>query len=347
MGIKLEKDMYLEAQTKGLSFADFLEELDPSERDPQDKIVGLTAWQRQLKEYGIKTSGPNASTLEKFFATSSSTVLFPHYVSTQIHAGILAASIVPAITAARTKIESHTYDGLWMAETEQDRQLRRVDEGVHLPTVEITTAEHSVKLKKFGRMLQASYEALRLTKLPVISVFLQRIGAQLGIDESDWALQTIIAGDGNSNGITDTNVDVTNNLDYDDMTKLWLAFGQGYECNVIIAIDAMIRLILNLNEFKDPYAGFRFQAEGKLINPLGAQLIRWASAAGFYNGATAVPEWIIAIDKRYCLEEVYEQDVMVENDKLINKQLERTTVSKWSGFVKLDVNAAQALDTII
>jgi HK97 family phage major capsid protein len=347
MALKLEKEMYNEARAKGITFAELLEELDPSERDLEGKSVGLNAYQRQLKEHGIKTSGSNSTILEKFFATTSSAILFPHYVETQVMQGMQAASILPKILATETRINSHTYDAVRMTETEADRQLRSAAEGAALPTTTISTADESIKLKKFGRLLMATYEALRLSKLNVVSVFLQRMGAQIGVDESNEALRVVISGDGNSGtALTDTNADVSGVLDYDEMIKLWLAFGSGYECNVIIACDAYIQKILNMAEFKDPMAGFKFQATGDLVNPLGARLVRWSDTTGFSKDGVDVSDWVIGIDKRYCLEQVTEYGLITEVDRLIDKQFERTAVSKWTGFKKLDPAAAQAIDVV-
>ena len=347
MALKLEKEMYNEARSKGQSFADLLEELDPSPIDSDGRIAGLSAYQRQLKEHGIKTSGANATILEKFFATTASAILFPHYVETQILQGMQAASILPKIVATETRINSHTYDAVRMTETEADRQLRSVAEGAALPTTTIATAEESIKLKKFGRLIMATYEALRLQKLNVVSVFLQRIGAQIGVDESNEALRVIIAGDGNSGTeLTDTDADVSGTLDYDEMIKLWLAFGSGYECNVIVAHDTYIQTILNMDEFKDPMAGFKFQSTGDLVNPLGARLVRWSDTTGFDDDGEDVSDWVIGIDKRYCLEQVTEYGLITEVDRFIDKQFERTAVSKWTGFKKLDPDAAQAIDVV-
>jgi HK97 family phage major capsid protein len=347
MAVKLEKEMYNEARRRGITFRDLLEEIDPTpERNAQGDIVGLDAYQRQLKAQGIKTSGPNSSLLEKFFATTSSAILFPHYVETQVLQGMQAASILPQILATTTRINSHTYDAVRMSETAADRQLRAAAEGAALPTTTLATTDESIKLKKHGRLLMATYEALRLQKLNVVGVFLQRLGAQIGVDESNEALRVIIGGDGNTGtGITDTDSDVSGTLDYDEMVKLWLAFDSGYECNTIVAYDTHIQTILNMDEFKDPMAGFKFQATGQLVNPLGARLVRWADTDGFVDAsANDVSDWVIGIDRRYCLEQVVEQDVTVEVDRLIDKQFERTAVSKWTGFKKLDPAAAQAID---
>ncbi len=335
--LNLEKEMYQEARLRGMTFREFLEELDPSE-EYEGKLAEMDAFQRQLLAHEIKIKGPGADVLEKFFASTSSAVLFPHYVESQVQAGILATSLLPDLVATETMIDSHTYESLRLAESEADRQLQEIAEGTELPVTEITTAEHSVKLKKFGRLLRASYESLRLKRLNVVSVFLQRLGAQIGIDETDWALSVLINGDGNNNALTPTQSDVSGTLDYNEMVKLWLAFPAGYQCRKIVVGDEMLATILNMSEFKDPQAGFTWQRTGELISPVGAKLLRWTSTAVLPS------DYVLGVDERYALEQVTELGVMTETDRLINRQIEMTAVSKWTGFVKLDVNAAQAID---
>ena len=68
-------------------------------------------------------------------------------------------------------------------------------------------------------------------------------------------------------------------LDYDEMIRLWLAFGNGYQCRKIVVGDTLLQTILGKDEFKDPGAGFSFQRTGELVSPVGAKLLRWASSA--------------------------------------------------------------------
>lgn len=335
--LSLEKEMYEEARMRGIGFRQLLEELDPTENHT-GKLAQLDAYQRQLLAHDIKAQGPAADVLQKFFASTTSAVLFPHYVETQVLAGLLSTSLLPQIVATETMIESHTYDALSLSESEADRQLYEIAEGAELPTTEIKSTEHTVRLRKFGRLFKATYEALRLQKLNVVSVFLQRIGAQIAIDETDWALKTLIDGDGNSNPLVDTNSEVSGTLDYDEMVRLWLAFPASYQCQKIIVGDTLLRTILNMTEFKDPQAGFQFQRTGELVSPVGASLLRWASTA------VLATDWVLGIDARYALQQVTEMGVTTETDRLIDRQLETTAISKWTGFVKLDVNASQAID---
>jgi hypothetical protein len=335
--LKLEKEMFEEARLKGKTFSDLLEELDPSE-EYSGELAKLSPFERRLAYHGVKVAPPNADILQKFFASTASSVLFPEYVASQVQAGMLATSILPELVATTTNIDSHTYKKLKLAESLAERQLQEVAEGAELPTTTLQTAEHAVELRKFGRLLKASYEALRLQRINVVSVFLQRIGAQLAIDESDWALSVILNGDGNANPLLDTDSEVSGTLDYDELIRLYLEFADGYKLTTIVVGDSLIRTILNMNEFKDPEAGFGFQKTGEFVSPVGAKLVRWTSASVLPS------DLVLGLDKRFALEQITEHGVITEVDRLIDRQLEQTSVSKWTGFAKLHDAAFQAID---
>ena len=55
--LKLEKGMY---SAPGKSFTQALEELDPSENYRGTPLEGLDAYQRQLKRFDIRVSGPGS-----------------------------------------------------------------------------------------------------------------------------------------------------------------------------------------------------------------------------------------------------------------------------------------------
>jgi len=52
---------------------------------------------------------------------------------------------------------------------------------------------------------------------------------------------------------------------------------------------------------------------------------------------------IIGLDRNYALEMVKGSDVMIEYDKLIDRQLERAAITSISGFAKLFGDAAKVL----
>jgi hypothetical protein len=302
------------------------------------------ALEKALEDAGIRVKGATADRFEKFFATTASTILFPAYVESQIMMGMLAAPLLGELIATETNIDSHTYQALWFTDVVADQQLNVVGEGAVLPTTQITTAERSITLTKYGRMLEASYEALRLQRLNVVSVMLQRIGYRIALDETDDAITCLISGDGNTGSgftnATDIDADVQGTLDYDELVKLYLGFAEGYNFTTAVTRDANIRTILNMAEFKDPTAGFTFQRNGVLPGPMGASWHRWNS-----TGTTALTAMgILGIDNSIALEQVTEQGVMTESDKLIDRQIERTAITKWTGFSNIDYSAKQYLD---
>ena len=93
--------------------------------------------------------------------------------------------------------------------------------------------------------------------------------------------------------------------------------------------------MLKIPELQNPLTGLNFQGTGKLTTPLGAQLHR-TSAVG--DGI------IIGLDNRYALELVRAGDVLVEYDKLIDRQLERAAITSISGFGKICDGAAAVLN---
>ena len=102
---------------------------------------------------------------------------------------------------------------------------------------------------------------------------------------------------------------------------------------ILCSTDTMTKL-LKIPELQNPMTGLNFQGTGKLTTPLGAQLHR--------TGAEA-DNMIIGLDNRYALELVRAGDVLVEYDKLIDRQLERAAITSISGFGKICQGAAMAL----
>ncbi|HBN81893.1 MAG TPA: phage major capsid protein, partial [Ruminococcaceae bacterium] len=171
--IRLEKGMY----GTGKSFTQTLESLDPSENYEGTALSGLDAYQRQLKRFGIRVSGAGSDAVEKFFQTGDSAALFPEYVTRAVRQGMERADLLPGIVATVTSIGSMDYRTITSDPSEDEKELKPVAEGAQLPQTVVRTQENLVRLHKRGRMLVASYEALRFQKLDLFTVTLKQIGA--------------------------------------------------------------------------------------------------------------------------------------------------------------------------
>lgn len=174
--ITLEKGMY---GVPGKSFTQVLEELDSSHNYAGTPMAGLDAYQRQLKRFGIKVSGPGCDTVEKFFTSSQSAALFPEYVARAVKQGMEMANHLPDMVATVTMVNALDYRTIKATTDENEKIADAVTEGNALPETVIKTSDALVKLQKRGRLLSSSYEALRFHKLDLFTVILRQIGAYI------------------------------------------------------------------------------------------------------------------------------------------------------------------------
>ena len=325
-GISLEKGMYA---VPGKSFTQVLEELDHSDQYRGTSLEGLDAYQRQLKRFDIKVSGPGSSTVEKFFSAAGSAALFPEYVARAVAQGMEKNNKVTDLVATVTRIDALDYRGL-DAESEDEGSVPVVAEGAKLPQTAIRTSSGLVRLRKRGRVLSTSYEALRYKKLDLLTVTLRQIGAYMAAALNQDAVNTLLEGDGSKAGISFT---ASTSLAYEDFLKLWGSLAP-FELNTLAAGTEGMQKLLQITEFKDAQAGLNFQGTGKLCTPLGATLVH---IPGMESGK------IVGLDKTAALEMVQAGDIVTEYDRLIDRQLEQTAISVTAGFARLYTGAAHGV----
>ena len=327
--IKLEKGLY----TTGKSFTEALEELDPSENYIGTELEGLDAYQRQLKRFSIKVSGKGSDRVEKFFKTSDSAALFPEYISRAVRAGIDENNLLDKIVATTTNVEALDYRTITSVPSEEDKTLVLVNEGEAIPETQVKTQENLVKLHKRGRMLVASYEAIRFQRLDLFTVTLRQIGAYIAKAQLKDAVDVLMNGDGNDNAITASTVAAEGTLAYGDLVDFWNSFDP-YTLNCIIASPSMASKILKLSEMRDAAAGLNFHSTGNLVTPFGAELVKSSAVA---------ENKLIGLDRTCALELVTAGGVTTEFDKLIDRQLERAAITSIAGFAKIYTPASKAL----
>ena len=189
-------------------------------------------------------------------------------------------------------------------------------------------------------MLVASYEAIRFQRLDLFSVTLRQIGAYIGRMHLEDAIRVIVDGDGNGNAAsayavgTDPISGSSGTLSYGALVDFWSQFDPYTMNTILVGSDAMLQL-LKLPEFQNPLTGLNFQGTGKLTSPLGANLLRTACCPAGK---------IIGLDRGYALEMICGSEVMVEYDKLIDRQLERAAITSIAGFGKICDGAAAVLN---
>lgn len=300
---KLEKGMY---QEPGRSFSQVLEDIDPSDRYIGTPLEGLDAFQRQLKRFDIRVKGSASDTVDKFFATSDSAVLFPEYVARVVRRGMEESDVAPMITASVTKVDNE----------EQIGNTR-------------------TKLRRRGRLLVSSYDTVSAQKLDLFSVTLRQIGSYIAHPRLKDAVDVLVNGDCDSKAAEVTSLNDGSIFGYNTLLDFWAQFDP-YEMNIALASNDVALDLLKMPEFQNPSAGFSFQQPHCVTMPFGPMLIR----------SNAVPQnTVIGIDKRFALEMGQVGDVTTEYDKLINRQFERTAITIISGFSKIYDEASRVLST--
>ena len=327
--IKLDKGLY--GTRKG--FLSELESIDPSENYKGTNLEGLDAFERQLKRFDIKLKGAGSSTVDKFFATTDSAVLFPEYVSRAVRQGIEEGKHLDSIVATKTNIEGLDYRTITSIPTADEKELKEVAEGAQIPETVIHTQENLVTLKKRGRMLVASYEAIRFQRLDLFTVTLRQIGAYIARSQFKDAVNVLIDGDGNNNPAEVVAPATAGTITYADLIKLWNTFSP-YEMNTLIASPDIMAKLLAMPEFRDAPAGLNFHGNGSMITPLGAKLIK----------SNDLSKIIVALDKNYALEMVTAGGVQTDFDRLIDRQLERAAITQISGFAKIFADSAKVMN---
>jgi len=330
--LQLDKGLY--SAQKG--FTQALESADPSANYRGTAMEGLDAYERQLKRFGIRVSGAGSDRIEKFFQNSGTATLFPEYVARAVRQGMERADVLPSIVAATTLIDGNDYRSItnYTDPAQAPNALNNpVSEGDPLPPTMLKTKDQLVAMKKHGRKIDISYEAVKFHRLDLFTVMLRQLGAEIAKAILADAVTVLISGDGSPNTAASTVSKGGSAIAYADLLALWNSFDP-FSMTTILASSAAAQQVLNLPEMRDGCAGLDFHGTGKLVTPLGAELIKSA----------AVPAGkIVALDKNCALELVKAGDIVTDYNKLIDCQLEAAAVSATVGFAKIFPKAAVVL----
>ena len=212
--LKLEKGLY---HLTNKSFVQALEALDPSAQYADTPLAGLDAYERQLKRFDIRISGAQCDRVEKFFTSTESAVLFPEFVRRAVQQGI-DASMLSDLTAVETHTDSSQYLGCTITETDA---YGTVAQGAAMTSSTILEATTALTLNKYGRLVKASYEAVRRQRLDVFA-----------------------------NTVGSTTAKAGSALAYSDLATLYGKFST-YDMNLLLVSPKNAAAILAMSEMED------------------------------------------------------------------------------------------------
>ena len=323
--IKLDKGLYC----AGRGFTQTLEEIDPGEQYRGTTLEGLDAYERQLKRFGIRVSGANSDRVEKFFQSADTAVLFPEFVARTVERGMKEASKLEHIVAATTKIEGSDYRSV---RASGDGDII-AGEGEELASVVVRSKDSLVEMNKFGKVLNVTYETLRLHRIELLSVMLRKIGMGFAANMMERAIDALLHGDGSPEEAAPGISRAGAALSYADLIALWGSF-EGFTMNAMLANQVTAQEILAMPELRDGNAGLDFHGSGRLVTPMGAELIVHPEVPG---------DMVIGVDAKSALEMVEAGGVITDHDRLIDRQFHRAGISTTVGFAKIFAEAVIVL----
>ena len=311
--IRLEKGLY---NLSDKSFTAALEELDPSSAYCGTPLEQLDAFERQLKRFNIRVNGADCDRVEKFFSTTESAVLFPEFVTRCIRKGF-DETVLSSVCAVKTISGSGQYLGCVL---DDSAEYAPSQQAALLPSATVRESGQAIVLEKFGRLISASYEAIRQQRLDVFGVMLRSIGVKLAVTVVKKAVEVLVE---------DAETITTSSLTYADLAELYGSF-DCFDMTTVIASPEVASKIVAMEQLSDTTA----DASGRMFLPFGSELVKTSAADN---------DTVIGIDKSFALEFITSSDLVMETDKLIDRQLDQITVSITCGFRKITPEAVKVL----
>jgi hypothetical protein len=384
---RMGPDIYRDAYRKGMSVSAWLEREDPSAeyKDNLDAF-GRLLKVADIRTTSMPELGVYASTFDEFERDANILALAPEflsrawrraatgkdvntraiYESSDTAAGgsmfpyayaseLRAKRIAPAIPLAElvaitTPITSGAYQAFYLTESVDDQRMKRIAEGTDVPVSKLTGSDHTIRLKKYGRGLEASYEVLRRQRLDMIALHMARLAVQAEVDKVSAAIDILVSGDGASGAATNYNLTTLDSgASAGTMTlKGWLAykmkFANPYILTHILVQEAVALQLMVLNTGSANIPLVQVNAVSGFggfspINPgLGDNVrLGWTADAPSLK--------VVGLDNRFALEQVTEIGANIEEvERFVQRQTQAIYLTEVMGFCVFDPNAVATLD---
>lgn len=351
----LDHSLYQKAHGEGVTLSSYLEQLDPTPEGEK-----LDAFERLMKEAGIVTQSiPEknvfSSKVAAFYRTDENKVLFPEYIARTLIQTMQEFPLYRYLVATRTPIDGNVYKGSYLeledAKNKKALEMRRVVESTDLPVAKLRLGETAVSFYKYGRAIEASYEAIRRMSIDLFKRHISWIAKSAADNKVAEILTVIKDGDGNNNA---AEIIKMKSLD-SGATKLtreaWIRFLLTFYPNGANTVVANVDGLIQILEVLYPEANVASKMDELIANGLNVQTVL---PQGLIANTTLLyspriekiggKEAIYALDRNNCIEELFEVGSTIqEADKFIKNQTQLLTISENSGFMKMFKDSAKIL----
>lgn len=289
------------------------------------------------QEFGVDVRN---ITVERFFGSDPNAKwLFPDIVREAVLTGMRRKPAYPELIIGDEKITGVAFDVPYVVESQENEEMRQVAEGAAIPESNIQYGSRVVRLDKFGRGILASYEVIRRMSIDMLRIHLQRIGERLGRNLDARIAEVLVNGDASGSGTAPQviNTATADTWAYADILGafLKLSLENYFTPTHILASPSDAAALLRMSEFNDT-ALFDLAKTGKFPTPLGMKLVPMTDHAA---------NKITLMDANFAVQKLTEQDLLIESDKLIHQQWERTFLTVVTDFAVIYEKARVVLNS--
>lgn len=383
--------LYEEAARAGMGLSAYLEQIDPQERyrDGLDAYSRLLR-AANIRVNSDERYGYYADEGSKFFDSPEGRSLFPEFVirawkraslgnsigpgQRAIYAstdsalgGVLEpfqdtgvpryAQLAPAVpisevVAVTTPINGDVYRAFYLTDTAAQERLVRVAQGAELPRAKLAGADRTIRLYKYGRILEATYEIMRRMRIDLIALHVARIAIQSEIDKLATIIDVLVNGDGNASTAA-TNYNLTtldssttaNNVTLTAWLALKLKLLNPYQVTTALvqSAGALKLQLLSTGSANIPLVSIQGAAGFGSFVPINPEL-RDNVALGITADAPA--NVVVAFDRRFAIERVVEIGANIQEIiRFAERQTEGLSLSEVEGYDILDQRATVTMTT--
>lgn len=256
------------------------------------------------------------------------------------------------ITRSRAVDSPDVRSGYLVPPTAADVRMLRVSEGAELPAATIVEGSRAVRLRKFGRLLRASYEALRRQPIDRFALYIAQLAIQTEVDQAAAAVDVMVNGDGNS-GTAGTVLNLTtldpattaNNLTLLAWFAFILSWANPYQMTAVIGRQASMLKALTLNVGTANLMAMSADVPAGLRQTLVPMNDRLANGIRYGITNDVAASTLVGFDGRFAVERLVETGSEIsEAERWISKMVEEMTFSFVEGYRVEDVNAVKVLN---
>lgn len=294
--------------------------------------------QRVLNTSGIETVG---SVMHPYVDAAQARML-------QVRPAIPLSELI----AVNTPISTDAYRAFYLTEpAAAEMRLVRIGEGAELPRVSLRGGDHTIRLRKYGRVLEMTYENLRRQRIDKVAIWVARVATQAEVDKVATVIDIILNGDGNSSTAA-TNYNLTTmdaaasagTLTLKGYLNYKLQFTNPYSVTTMLvqAAGALQMLLLQMGSANVPLVQIQ-QASGfgsfVPINPELSDSVRLGITAD------APTLKIVGLDRRFGIEQVSEIGAdITETERWATRQTQALVLSEVVGYAVFDQAAIKTLN---